>query len=111
MQMSKKLWYVHPRNQHTNEVIARKLPPENAYPDVLCIDGRKRDLWLCAYSFIAELERNRRSAQIDFTAHYRENRHGPVREWLFARKAKLTLASAIKKGSVRKLGSRLYPVK
>lgn len=104
--MSKKLFFVHARNQHTNEVIASSLPAENAYPEVLCIDGYKRDLWKCDYSFIARLERNRMSAQIDFTSHYRENRYGPVREWKFGRKTKMTLASALKRGTVKK-GSRL----
>lgn len=104
--MSKKLFFVHARNEHTNEVIASKLPQENANPDVLCIDGQKRDLWKCEYSFIAELERNRLSAQLNFTSHYRENRYGPVREWKFGRKSKPTLASALKRGIIKK-GSRL----
>lgn len=109
--MSKKLWYVHPRDKDTNEVIALRLPPENAYPDVLCIDGHKRNLWLCDYRLIAELERSRSSSRLDFTSHYRESRNGPVREWKFGRKKKLTLASTLKKGMLFKMPSqKINPV-
>ena len=96
---------MHPRDKDTNEAIANRLPQENAYPDVLCIDGHKRNLWLCEYRLIAELERSRRSSKLDFTSHYRENLHGPVREWKFGRKKKLTLASAERKGMIFKMPS------
>lgn len=111
MSHAKKIWYVEALDSHTNEVTADELPAENAQKDVLCVDSKKRNFWQCEYSYIAKLLRNRASAQLAFKVFYREGRYGPVREWPFTKKKKLTLASAIKKGIVYKIrGSRLYPV-
>ena len=99
--MSNKIFYVYATG-HTNEVIASKLPAENLHKDVLCIDGRKRDLWQCEYQFITELKKNRKSGQLEFNVWYREGQYGPVRKWPFLKKQKLTLASALKKGIVHK---------
>jgi len=99
--MSNKIWYVEALG-HTNEVIAGELPAENAHKDVLCIDGKNRDLWQCDYRLITKLLRNRLEGQMVFVVWYRVGRHGPVRKWPFLKKRKLTLASALKKGIVTK---------
>lgn len=112
MQMPKIL-YVSPLNVYTNEVISRKLQSENAYPDVLCIDGHKRDLWLCDNDYIKELERNQKfDSRIEFTRHYRANRCEPVRESLPRKKEKLTLKTATKLGMLFKMPSqKINPVR
>lgn len=99
--MSNKIWYVEATG-HTNEVVASKLPAENAQEGVLCIDGVKRPLWLCDYQFITMLKKNRKSGQLKFKVWYRAYPHGAVRPWKFLDKKKLTLASALKKGIVHK---------
>lgn len=109
--MSNKIWYVEAHDSHTNEVIADVLPTENAHKNVLCIDGKKRDFWQCEYSLIAKLIKNQSSGQLVFTIFYRVGRYGPVRKWPFTKKKKLTIASALKKGIVRKISVvKLNPV-
>ncbi len=98
---SRKVWYVEAFG-HTNEVIATELPAENAHKNVLCIDGEKRNLWWCNYRFVTRLKKNRESGQLSFTVWYRESRNGPVKKWPFLNKKKPTLASALKKRTVRK---------
>ena len=107
-----KILYVHPLNMYTNEFIARKLPSENAYPDVLCIDGQKRDLWQCDHEYIKELERNRKfDKALDFTKHYRLRPGEAVRQSHAGEKTKLTLESAMKKGMMFKMPSqKINPV-
>lgn len=85
---STKVWYVEATG-HTNEVIARELPAENAHKDVLCQDGKKRNLWECSYSFISQLLKNALHAKLTFTVYYRESRHGPVKLWPFIRRRKV----------------------
>ncbi|HEY4500704.1 MAG TPA: hypothetical protein VJI70_00320 [Candidatus Paceibacterota bacterium] len=102
--MSNKIWYVE-ASGHTNEVVANELSTENANKDVLCIDGKKRDLWQCDYALITKLAKNQSSGQLVFTVYYRVGRHGPVRRWPFLNKQKLTLASALKKGVVTKISA------
>lgn len=102
--MSKKIFYVE-ATSHTNEVIAGELPTENLHKDVLCIDGKSRNFWLCDYRFITMLKKNRKSGQLAFKVWYREGRYGPVREWPFLDEKKPTLASALKKGVVKKLSA------
>lgn len=80
-----KRWYVEATG-HTNEVIARELPEENAHKGILCQDGEKRDLWECEYAFIAKLLKNETSAKLQFEVFYRESRYGPVKPWPFLRK-------------------------
>jgi hypothetical protein len=106
--MSNKTWYVEATG-HTNEVIAGKLSVQDAQQNILCIDGRKRELWECKYSLITNLKKNRSSGQLVFTVWYRVGRYGPVRKWPFLKKQKLTLASALKKGLVTVTNQREGP--
>ncbi len=99
---SKKVWYVEAFG-HANEVIAGDLPAENAHKGVLCIDGKNRDLWQCDYRFITKLKKNRWSCNLVFKVWYRQNPDGPIREWPFLNKKKPMLASALKKGTVKRL--------
>lgn len=80
-----KRWYVEATG-HTNEVIARELPEENAHKDVLCQDGEKRDFWECDYAFITKLVKNETVGQLQFRVFYREGRHGPAKPWPFLKR-------------------------
>jgi len=98
---ARKKWYVE-ATAHTNEVIARELPSENAHEDVLCQDGVKRDFWECEYRFITRLLENEATARLNFKVFYREGKYGPVKPWPFLRRRKLVLKSALEKGRVKK---------
>lgn len=98
---SAKKWYVEATG-HTNEVIASELSAENAHKSVLCQDGEKRDLWECTYRFVSQLLKNEVEGQLQFKVFYRESSYGPVKPWPFLRKKRLTLATALKEGVVKK---------
>lgn len=51
------LWYVEPKDDVTNEFIARLLPEERLQKDVRCKDGKKRTLWECGFDFVTMLGR------------------------------------------------------
>lgn len=106
--MSNKIWYVEATG-HTNEVISSKLSIQDAQQNILCIDGKKREMWECTYSLITTLKKNRRSGQLVFKVWYREGQYGPVREWPFLDKKKPTLANALKKGIVTRTSQREGP--
>ena len=99
---SKKKWYVEALTAHTNEVIARELPPENAHKDVLCQDGVRRDFWECSYRFVSRLIKNKATANLEFKVFYRAYRSAPVKLWPFVRKKRLTLDKAVERGLVRR---------
>lgn len=94
----KKRWYVEVKNAHTNEVVARELPAENAQKGVLCQDGEKRDLWMCDYKFITKILENEQELQLKFLVLYREGRYGPVKPWPFLRKKRLPKGAVTKGG-------------
>jgi len=97
----KKTWFVEAVG-HTNEVIAVELPAESAHKDVLCQDGKKRNFWECDYSFITRLLNCQSAEHLEFKVFYREGRHGLAKPWRFLRKRRMTLATALKKGIVKK---------
>lgn len=99
--MSQKVWYIEAHDVHTNERIAEELGFESAHKGLLCRDGTKRDMWECTYDFVSKLIMFRESARLKFTVFYRESRHGPIKPWPFATKKRMTLAQALKKGTVR----------
>jgi len=78
-----KKWYVCAVEGHTNEVIAGELSAERAHKDVLCQDGKTRDLWECEYALITKLLKNTANAQLKFTVFCRDGMYGPVRLWKF----------------------------
>ncbi len=105
---TKKTWYLEAVG-HTNEAIAVELSTENAHRGILCQDGLKRDFWVCDYRFITRLLKSEVAEHLQFKVFYRERPYGPVRLWPFLRKRRMTLASSIKKGQVRKGRSLMAP--
>ena len=98
---SKKIWYVE-SNVHTNEVIAREFPDAISHIGVLCRDGKKRNFWECDWGFISKLVKNQREGQFAFSVFYRERPYAPVKPWPFLRKRRMTLASVLKEGTVKR---------
>ncbi len=104
----KKTWFVEAVG-HTNEAIARALPTAHTHKDVLCQDGKKRDFWECEYRFITKLLKSQTAQHLEFRVFFREGRHGTVKPWPFLRKRRMTLATALKKGIVKKADTLRVP--
>ncbi len=96
-----KKWFIEATG-HTNEVIATELGAENAHKDVLCQDGKVRDLWACDYSLIPKLLKNEASGQLEFKVFFREGMYGPIKPWPFLRRKRMGLAEAVEKKVVKK---------
>jgi len=75
-------WYVEPLNAHTNEVIGKNLDPNENCEDLLCSDGKRRDLWRCHYQFVARIQKSKASMRLDFQVFNQEGRHGQIRTWI-----------------------------
>lgn len=102
---AKKTWLVEAAGL-TNEAIAAELAAmqqtERFHRDVLCQDGKKRDLWDVDYSFVTKLIKNEANLKLKFKVFCRDSPHGPVRLWPYLRKARQTLAQALEKGAVKR---------
>lgn len=78
----KERWFICPLNGLTNQMLAGRLPAENAQEKMLCEDGKKRDMWQCEYSTVAELSRNSQVG-IRFIVWHRESQNSKLRLWKF----------------------------
>ena len=82
----KTLWYISEFDSHTNEVIAQLLPNENCHSQVLCQDGKKRDLWQTDYATITRLKKSKQSAHLVFTIFKRSGEYSPVIKYDFPKR-------------------------
>lgn len=48
MAKRKYVWFLEPKDSHTNEVVANALQDEGSFNSVLCADGISRNLWQCS---------------------------------------------------------------
>ena len=80
------IWYIFTDDSHTNEVISRELPPENAYSEVMCFDGIERPLWFCNGTFITKMLKNKRSQNLDFSVFKKNGKYGSVKKAEFFKK-------------------------
>ena len=102
--MSKKvdtIWWVHPAEGHTNEVIALHLrldAAEHAHEDVLCADGKRRNLWSCPNAKITMLRNSQAHVQAKFKVYRQRGGEKPA-PWPFPKKR--TLNAARKKGHIK----------
>lgn len=72
-------WFIEPLDSHTNEVLARELPEENFCRNMLCEDGKERDLWECKSQFVSYLRKSAKCLHIRFKVYVRESRYGKIR--------------------------------
>ncbi|NQV88526.1 MAG: hypothetical protein HQ402_03160 [Parcubacteria group bacterium] len=75
-------WYVEPLNAHTNEVIGKNLDPNEDCENLLCADGEHRNLWRCAYPFVARIQKSKASLKLIFKVFNQEGSHGRIRPWI-----------------------------
>ncbi len=89
-------WFIEPLDSHTNEVLARRLPEENASCHTL-EDGQEHNLWQCASDFVWFLKRSQENLALRFKV-YNKAGQGKIRicpEFLFRKtwkRKKLTKA-------------------
>jgi hypothetical protein len=77
-------WYVEPFGcLMTNRILSDHLSSENACIEKLCEDGEERNMWRCGHALISELERVRKSLNLNFRVYVQEGAHGAVRLWKF----------------------------
>lgn len=72
-------WFAEPLDAYTNEVLARELPEENFFREMLCEDEKERDLWECKSSFVSFLRRSRKNLHVIFKVYVQEGRYGKIR--------------------------------
>ena len=76
-------WYLEPKNAYTNEVISRRIGPENFQDEMLCADGKRHPLWDVPYSFYADVRTNRKAGdrQLRFNVWRQELPGGKIIGW------------------------------
>ena|SRR3989344_3716463 len=85
------LWYVEPKDDVTNEFIARLLPEERLQKDIRCKDGKRRTLWECGFDFVTMLGRAK-NTQLKYSVFRKllpGGAIGPFNPKLFSKKRKL----------------------
>lgn len=60
------IWFVYPKNSHTNGVLANELPEENLHRDVLCHDNVVRTMWQCPSRLLDYFWQSEEDLGIDF---------------------------------------------
>jgi hypothetical protein len=82
--MSRKtFWFFGDFDTHTNEILSQNLPSENCHSQMLCRDGKKRDLWETDYKMVTEFKKAKREGQFTFTVYKRDDEFGPIRKYDF----------------------------
>jgi len=77
------VWFIESLSDLTNEYISRELQAENAEREVLCNDGKKRDMWRCKYKFISRLKRERLDQALEYNVFVRTGEKGQARPATF----------------------------
>jgi hypothetical protein len=89
--MKKYNWYLDPLDSDTNDAIRRlKIShgsPDDGREDMLCSDGKRRNLWCCNYDFIARFLRSQVSNNFRFEIYLQSGEGNPPMRWVpFSRK-------------------------
>ena len=76
-----------------------KIGPDDECPDMLCADGRRRDLYRCPdHQFTVEFRRTAQNIQpVTFKIFCKQGDHGKIREWTFPKRKKLNSHRSVKK--------------
>lgn len=74
------LWFIEPLDEATSNFIASLISVTNLKKQVLCVDGKKRDLWLCSSFFIIALQKRQKKMGLDFNIFIQEE-NDLVSEW------------------------------
>ena len=89
-------WYIYTGgDQLANNIIndSGKIGQEDECPDMLCEDGKRRDLYRCPdHQYIVEFGRTTASiSPVSFKIFVQQGVNGKIREWKFPKRKKLIL--------------------
>ena len=79
-------WFIGDFDQRTNETLSQLIPAENCQSQVLCQDGKKRDLWQTDYATITRFKKAKASAYLVFEVFKRDGQYGPVVKYDFPKR-------------------------
>lgn len=79
-------WYLGDFDSRTNEIISTIISDECRSAQVLCQDGKKRDLWQTDYTTIMRLKNSRLQQNLTFTVFKRDGKFGPVKKYDFPKR-------------------------
>lgn len=65
-------WFIHALDSHTSEVIGRQIDQGELFPEMMCLDGKRRNLFRCSWENINFLEKSRGSSSLNFRIFSRE---------------------------------------
>ena len=84
------IWFIEPLNSDTNEVIAQQLAESNFNEAIVCVDGKRHNLWTCSNQFAMSLVKSKESLDLHFKIWGKQGRHGKIRDktFLFSKKWK-----------------------
>jgi len=77
-------WYIEPINNdaYTNKICTSELDEQNACREMLCEDGKRRNLWRCDYQTVGIMRQNRQQLNLRFRVFVQEG-GGKIREFSF----------------------------
>ncbi len=78
-------WFVEPLDAYTNEVISKEITEENFQKEMICSDGKKRNLWQCSGLFVSLLKRNEQQNNLKFKIFVQQGK-GKIREANFLKR-------------------------
>lgn len=79
MTTAKITWYIFPKHGHTAQVLGREVGEEDLCPQMLCADGKRRDLYRCAWAFVEKALNSASEHELTFTVWKQEGRRPPKR--------------------------------
>lgn len=82
------VWFIAPQDARTNEIIFKELqlPEHSTQQELVCKDGKKRNMWECSYEAVNKLIQSRRQLKLRFRIFNQRGRYGQIREWTFFKK-------------------------
>ena len=76
------IWFAEPLDSDTNEIIAQQLPASDFNSEIVCVDGRKHNLWTCSNQFAMSLVESEKSLDLHFKIWGKQGHHGKIRDKL-----------------------------
>jgi hypothetical protein len=76
------MWFIEPLDSATNEALSRELSEEKFCREIICGDGKKRNLWGCRWEFVYSFKMSKSASGFRFKVFNRRG-GGKIREFKF----------------------------
>ena len=76
------VWFIEPLDSATNEVLSREIRGERFCREAICEDGKKRNLWVCSWSFVSAFKKSKSALALKFKV-FNCCSGGKIREFKF----------------------------